>query len=228
MSRLIERQLRNWELARAQRYIDPMAAQREVEEFITISRQVGAGGAEVASLVSERLGWPLFDREILTVMAGDDDLRRRVYSSMDERDVGWLEETVRALLHPGYSRSEYFHRLTRTVLSLARQGKSIFLGRGADLILPPGLGLRVSIVAPEAQRLRAIMQTTGQSEEDARRELVRLEQDRREFLHGIARKEVEPESRFDLVISLARLTPAQAAAVILKARETRQTERAGT
>ncbi|MCP5110323.1 MAG: cytidylate kinase-like family protein, partial [bacterium] len=65
-SRLVERQMRNWELARAQRVEVPaVPGAKEVEHYVAISRTVGSGGSEVAVLLGERLGWPVFDKEIL-------------------------------------------------------------------------------------------------------------------------------------------------------------------
>ena len=109
-ARLVERQMRNWELARAQRLSVPAPQRKEVEDFIAVSRAVGAGGVEVAARLGEALSWPVFDREILDVMAGDDEMRRQVYASMDERDMSWFEETASSLLQPEVVKNDYFHR----------------------------------------------------------------------------------------------------------------------
>jgi len=85
---MVEKQMRNWELAKAQRLTVPEPRRAEVEDFIAISRSVGAGGNSVAVVLGEALGWPVFDKEILQTMAGDDAIRREIYASMDERDIG--------------------------------------------------------------------------------------------------------------------------------------------
>jgi hypothetical protein len=80
LGKLVERQMRNWELSRAQRPVpQPAAPPRQVEDFVTISRLVEAGGQEVAHELGQRLGWPVFDREILQAMAHDDAVRARLY-----------------------------------------------------------------------------------------------------------------------------------------------------
>ena len=107
-AKLVERQMRNWELARAQRLSVPAPQREEVEDFIAISRNAGAQGKVVAAELGEKLGWPVFGREILDVMAGDDDLRRQIYASMDERDLSWYEETLRALMQPEFVKNDYF------------------------------------------------------------------------------------------------------------------------
>jgi hypothetical protein len=67
---MVERQLRNWELARAQRLNIPVGQRPEVADFIAITRAVGAGASKIASLVAARSSWSKFDKEILRAMPG--------------------------------------------------------------------------------------------------------------------------------------------------------------
>ena len=93
-ARAVERQLSNWEIARRQRLAHPGERRVEATDFICISRMVGLDGREIAQPVAERLGWPLFDREVLDWMAGDDEVRRQIYRAMDERDFKWWEAAM--------------------------------------------------------------------------------------------------------------------------------------
>ena len=184
LSGLVEKQMRNWELARAQRPSEPAPKVEGVHDFVTISRRAGCGGSELAALLGERLGWPVFDRELLHAMAGDDGIRKRLYESMDERDLTWLEEVLRSLMSSEFPRNDYFHRLTGTVLTVARKDHAIFLGRAADLILPRGAGLRVRLTAPVeycAQRLASRRRMTL---DQARAEIQRTEVERAQFVEN--------------------------------------------
>ncbi|MGD2109768.1 MAG: cytidylate kinase-like family protein [Phycisphaerae bacterium] len=217
-AKLVERHMRNWELARAQRSDAPVPERQEVHDFIAISRSVGSGGLEVAKRVGESLRWPVFDRELLDVMAGDDELRRRIYASMDERDMSWCEETLQVLLRPEMVKNDYFHRLTKTILTLARQGNAVFVGRGCDLILPRGAGFRVRVVASLELCVETYRAEHGLSAEAARAEVERIEQERAEFIKHHFGADVAGPSRYDLVINLSRFAIDQAVAVILSAR----------
>ena len=218
MARLVEKQMRNWELRKAQRLAVPEPQRREVEDFIAVSRAVGAGGGELARKLGKLLDWPVFDKEILGAMAGDDELRRGLYSSMDERDLGWCEETLRALMQPEFVKNDYFHRLTKTILSLARQGAAVFLGRGAHLILPPDRGFRVRLVAPLEKRIQRLARLRNLTLGEARGELERIERDRTEFLrHHFPAQKVDA-TRHDLTINLARFSVDQAVDLVLSTR----------
>ena len=223
VAKLVDRQVRNWEIARTQRLGVPAPQRAEVEDFISVSRSVGAGGREVASLLGEKLGWPVFHKELLDHMAGDDELRRRIYKSMDERDMGWCEETLRSLLQPEFVKNDYFHRLTETVLSRAGLGHAVFLGRAAHLIRPTTVGFGGWLGALLEPRVDFFASRYNLTADEARIEVARLEQQRTEFVQNHFRIDAADPTRHDLTLNLARFTPAEAVDLILSARTTTRT-----
>ena len=224
LARLVERQMRNWELARAQRPAEPVPEATGVEEFICVSRMVGVEDEEFTRLLGEGLQWPVFDREILNAMAGDDGLRRRVYDAMDNRDLSWWEETLRPLAHGEFVRNDYFRKLCETLLSLARTGHCIFVGRGADLVLPAAQGYRVRLVGARAACVDRFGVEKGLDWNEAKQRIEKLERERADFIkHHFGVGEDDP-SRYDLAINLDRYSPRQAVDLILEGRRIRATE----
>ena len=213
-SPLVERQMRNWELARSQRYTEAEDRPAEVQEFICVSRMVGVGHRAVTRPLGERLGWPVLDRELLESMAGDDELRQRIYRTMDQRDLGWWETAVRAVMDGEYVRDDYFHRLTETLLSLARQGSCVFVGRGADLVLPRDHGIRVRLVAPRDMRVAAYAESRGLASSQAVAEMDRIESERAAFIKRHFGVAADDPLRHDLVINLEQVTPDRAVELI--------------
>ena len=218
IARVVERQMRNWEFARDQRLGSERPTRSRVEDFICVSRQVGTAGGTIALALGDRLAWPVFDREILDAMAGDDAVRRQVYESMDERDLTWWEETLRSLMQSEFVRNDYFKRLSETLLSLARQGNCVFLGRGADLLLPDDTGFRVRLVAPMASRIEHIAATHELTRAEAEQWLQRVEAERRRFFHRHFGIEAEDPVRYDMTINLSRFRAPEAVEMILEAR----------
>lgn len=221
MARLIEKQMRNWELARAQMPPVERTPQYQVEDFICVSYAVGSGGDEIAQRLANRLRWPIFDREVLQAMAGGDDIRRQLYESMDERDLHWFEEYVRAFFQDEFDRNDYFRRLTSTILTLARKGHAVFLGRAADLILPPHQGFRVRIMAPPAWCVGRYARTHGCDEATAAERIDQIERDRHEFIQRHFGRRADDPSRFDLILNAASYTPDAVVDIILMARNRR-------
>lgn len=209
LSRVIEKQMRNWELGRAQRPDIFIPRRQEFAQFVTIANICGAGGNEVAQMLSERLGWPVFDREILTLMARDDGVRESLYRSMDERDLNWFENVFRTLVQQEFRKNDYFHRLTQVILWLGRQGPAIYVGRSADLILPKDQGLRVKIIAPVERCVESFARFNNVSPDEARREIDRIERERREFVEHHFHVDSQFPTRFDLLIRVDRFTTSQ-------------------
>jgi cytidylate kinase len=218
LAKVVEKQMRNWELARTQRpQPQPAEPPPEVAAFVAISRTVASGGSQVATLLGERLGWPVFDREILQAMAGDDRVRTQLYEQLDEHDVNWLEATARWLIQGELRQDDYFHRLTETVLALARQGHAVFLGRGADLILPRNRGLRVRVTAVPGRRAERLAERGQMTSALASAEVERLDRERGEFRRHHFGPTANEVCRHDLVLNMDQFTHEQAVELILLA-----------
>lgn len=218
LARLVERQMRNWEISRSQQLREPQPEREEVRDFVCLSRMVGIGDREIAQSIGRRLSWPVFDKEILEAMSGDDTTRRQIYASMDQRDLSWWEQAVIPFLQEDFGRNDYFRRLCETVLSLARQGNAVFVGRGADLLLPKDHGFRVRLVAPRESRVAFWARDRGLDPDAAAREIEQIAKLRREFLRNHFRIEAEDPTRHDLVVNLESFPAEKAVEVILRAR----------
>lgn len=219
LDRLVERQMRNWELARSQQRETSQPSAPRMPAFITISRTVAAGGEEIARRLAERLELPLFDRELLRFMAQDDDVRARIYASMDERDMGWFEEVFRSVAQTEFRKNDYLHRLSDVVLRLARQAPAIFLGRAADLILPRGHGLRVGLVAPLETRVRRYAEKAGITASEARESVERIDNERTAWVRRHFNVDLASPERHDLIINTDGFSAEHATDLIVQAWE---------
>ncbi|HSW45366.1 MAG TPA: cytidylate kinase-like family protein [Phycisphaerae bacterium] len=224
LTKAVERQMRNWELARSQSQLTSPAKRdpnHGVFDFVSIANDVGGGGEDVVNMLSDRLNWPVFDREILSAMAADDEVRMRMYRSMDERDLNWFEEAMRTFVHGEFLKNDYFHRLTETLLCLARQSHAIFIGRAADLILPRSKGLRVKVICSYDRRLANFAARTGTTPKEAAKQVDRIHRDRAAFIYNRFQIDILEPTRFDLLIHSERFTPEQAVEIILHAMKLR-------
>jgi cytidylate kinase len=211
---LVDEQARRWQLLRRER---SEARRRPV---VTISRQHGAGGTEVARALAGQLGLDLFDREIIQRIAESTHLGERVVSSLDEKDRALLEDWLSSLSSRSYlSPVEYLYHLARVVGALAHHGGAVILGRGAHLLLGQGEALRVLVVAPLEARVQAVMDREGLSERDARRRIQTVEADRSAFLAKHFHADFGDPTSFDLVVNTAMLGVVGACSTIRAALE---------
>lgn len=209
VSRFVERQMRNWELSRIHSAPIPTEPSQGIQPYIAISRELGSRGEEVGTCLSECLGWPKYDREILEYMSQDQEVRRRLYEQIDERERTWLQQIL-DLLEPlgpkaSLAREEYFGRLTRAIIAIARKQRAIFVGRGAHFILPRSRGLSVRVVAPIEDRIRHVMAQEGLDERAARQRIAEIEGQRAEFLASHFGQRPYDPRRYDLVLNAGSL-----------------------
>src|SRR5262245_23061992 len=100
---------------------------------VTISREAGALGHSLAVEVGRRLGWPVYDREIIDRIAGEMRLSPSELAALDERPGSWLEEFLSGLLAgTRATRTGYTKYLVATVRGLGAAGRCVLVGRGAN------------------------------------------------------------------------------------------------
>jgi len=212
--RVLERRLRNWEIQRDQQPARPADAVK-VHPYVALSRDAGSGAGEIAALLSAGLGWDVYDKKLLEHMAADDNVRRRVYGLMDEREENFLADILRPIaLGRDALRNDYFRRLRMAVATIVSRTSAIFLGRGAVLLLPPDAGLRVRIIAPRDVRIANFARRNNLDPAAAAAQVARIDQERKRFLESHFGPDADAPDRYDLTINTAGLSAADAAEII--------------
>lgn len=215
--RAIQQHMQNWRLTPTMEPEPLVYDPRKVADFVTISEQVGSGGGEIGVLLAKKLDWPIFDKEILNVMAGEDEHRRRMYQAVDEREIGWYEETFPFVVQTEFRRNDYFQLLTGALCCIAQDGPAVFIGRAADLILPSSKGLRVRLIALHKYRVHRFAERNGVSLNEAAKQVDRITRDRKAFIGRYFNIADDEPTRFDLLLNVERIPAAQAVEVILSA-----------
>jgi len=185
---------------------------------IAISRQAGSRGAEVARALADRLGWPVFDQELLARIAEEKGLHQKLLENLDERHVSWLEEVMDSFSSaatPG--ESAYVRHLLELFASLSRAGHCVIVGRGAGQVLPKSSTLRVRVVAPREDRVREVEKRQVLPTAEAGRWVDRRDRERARFVKECFHADVNDPLGYDLVLNSSRFTTEECAEVIAEA-----------
>jgi hypothetical protein len=186
--------------------------------FLTISREAGAGGSEVAAIVGKRLGWQVLDKNLLDQVAERFRHDRTMLDLVDETRSNWVYDVLGTWMDNTVIPHEtYVSQLSRVILAAARQSNFIFVGRGARFLLPREKVFAVRLIAPEGFRLMRIMQCQKLREVVARRLMHEIDQGRREFVHRFFHHDITDPHLYDLVINTERLGIESAAEEIIAA-----------
>jgi hypothetical protein len=210
---------RHWKEKRtaAANRLDPGMA---TTQFLTIalSREAGTQGTAVGHEVGTRLGWPVYDHEILERISKDMGVRTSLLESIDEQRISWLREAFESLFTvPIVSDLAYVHHLAKTILALGADGNCIIVGRGSAFILPPATTLRVHLMAPRKDRIAIIAQLRNVSHEEAGRLLDVRDRERQRFIREYFHKDPSDLRQFHLVLDVARFGVFGCAEIIVAA-----------
>jgi cytidylate kinase len=210
-----EKQMRQWTLRCqiAERLEDEKQVAKEAAElpkhlgpFITISREAGAGGGEIARLVGDALGLEVLDQSILDHMAETYQLPRGLVEFLDETRANWLHEVFGVWLNSRTVTQEaYVKRLGEMVLMAGQHGKVVFVGRGAQYFLPRNNGLAVRIVAPRKMRVERTMQMRNVGRDEAARLIATTDAGRADFVQRYFHHDVADPLGYDFVINVENL-----------------------
>lgn len=187
---------------------------------IAISREAGTQAGDVALEIGQRLGWHVFDHELVERVAQDMGLRTSLLDAVDEKHVGWMQETIEKLGSvPAVSETTYVLHLMQTVVTLGAHGHCIIVGRGAAHLLPQSMTLRVRLVAPLEDRVQVMSQRLGISHREAARKVEQLDRERTRFVKEYFHKDPTDPQHYDMLLNMSRISIAESAGIIIAALE---------
>lgn len=185
---------------------------------IGISREYGARGALIAAAIGARLGWAVYDRELLQLVAEGMGLRASLLEGVDERRKGWFAECMEAL-NSGKEITDtgYARHLVETLISLAVRGHCVVVGRGAPQVLPPATTLRVRFIGDKEDRVEAIRQEFQLSPLEAVRKVDTSDAERNRFVRDHFHKDPADPLGYDLVLNTSRISIPHCAEIVVEA-----------
>lgn len=176
---------------------------------ITISRQYGSGGRQVAKLLSEKLGISYYDSNLL-LMAGEKyGINPDLLKEFDERKSSSFLFGI-AMLAEGYTNEDRVmlpYRLYQAQMStmkrLVQEGPCIIVGRCADRILKDQKDLlRVFIYASDMeQRINRIMAVDGVSQKEAPSRIAQKDKARRDYYYFHTGQEWGKKENYDICLN---------------------------
>ena len=112
-----------------------------MSKIILIDRQYGSGGREVGKKISEKLGIPLYDGQMLFIAAEKFGLNPGVMEEYDEKNVKSMIYMI--AMSSNYHSSNnnmtvpqnMYNAMSEKIIKLADEGPCVIMGRCADYIL---------------------------------------------------------------------------------------------
>jgi peroxiredoxin/cytidylate kinase len=202
---------------------------------ITISRQIGSGGNEIAQHVSQMLGWSYVDKALMVDVG-------RSLGYHEEDIVDFCEDTYRvqsfvdklmlrkkpakssfdikgnAQIRKALDEEQCLSTIQSVINNLACREKTVIVGRGGQAILKHKVSvLNVRVIAPTAVRVQRIMESEGLTQEDALKIVEENDKAASEYLQRFYNIDWDDPANYDMVLNTAKLDVSTAALMIASA-----------
>ncbi len=217
---LVERRMRDWVVTGPDVQAEPATSRALVKPnfYIAISRESGCQAEELAQVLAAMTGFQKFDKEILDYMVAREDVRRKLYETLDDQAISWIEDVCSSLaIGPAVDEAQYFKRLSHALLAICHNTHAIFLGRAAGFILAPADGLSIRLVAPLEFRIQRFAAAAELDSKTAQQRIKRIDQGRSGFVKHHFGKNAQDPQRYDMVINTSKFPMTELAEVIITA-----------
>lgn len=190
--------------------------------YITIGRQKGAGGLEIAKRLSEEFGIPQYDKQLLDIAAKESGMCKEIFAEIDERRgskfiSGFFSGIMGSLYSEygassGINREDLFRIQSDSIIKIANEGSAIFVGRCADYILRERANcINIFITATPQERVERLLECgkIPNAEKYSNEEMVELleksDSKRENYYNYFTYKQWGAASSYDLCLNSSLL-----------------------
>lgn len=163
-------------------------------QIITIEREYGSGGGDIAALLANHLGWKLWDQELTEEIARLAKCPKAVVATREERTDPFYYRLFKSFLRGSYEGSlnapnlnlvdsESIAKISeRVVLHAAESGNSVIVGRGSQHFLRNRTdALRVFLYGSRENKIRRLL-ARGKSHAEAEQLIDSVDRDRTDYI----------------------------------------------
>jgi cytidylate kinase len=163
-------------------------------KIVTIEREYGSGGGEIAQMLAKRLGWKLWDQLLTEEIARLANCPKAVVEVREERTDPLYYRLFKSFLRGSYEGSLNAHKLgvvdsesilritERVVQKAASEGNCVIVGRGSQQFLKDRQDtLRLFLYAPREDKVRRLL-ARGKSASEAQQLVDTVDRERIDFI----------------------------------------------
>jgi len=184
-------------------------------KIVTVEREYGSGGGEIAQRLAQFLGWKLWDHLLTEEIARLANCSQAAVAQREERTDPLYYRLFKSFLRGSYEGSINAHKLNlvdsenilkmteRVVQHAAKKGESVIVGRGSQLFLMDRPDtLRVFLYAPRENKVRRLL-SRGKSEKEAQELVDTVDRERAGFIEKYFHVEWPDRAVYHVMINTA-------------------------
>lgn len=187
---------------------------------VSISRQSGSKGDEIARLLAAKLQFEFVDEEEIHRLAEScDNDYKNICSTYEQESFRSIVERF------SFDKPAYRSLFEGLNYELASRGNVVMVGRGIQVVLKaiPGI-LHVRIVAPEEDRVKSIAKQQKISQHDALDFIQKQDSRRRHLIKSIYSFDLDDPMLYDLILNTSFYSDEPATEILLQAFKGKQSQ----
>lgn len=202
---------------------------------VSISRQVGTAGEEVANALAKRLEFRYIDYQVIQDAAREAGVSPETVSEAEHTPslmtrllealarnpsmpVAAWADPVPLSTNPLYTSIDYRRFVEQVIRETAAQGECVIVGHAAQVILRERLDtVRVLVTGSHGYRARRIVAGMGVDDKEASKIIERTDNERIDYFKRFYETGWLKPSTYDLCVNTDHMNPSQAAELIASA-----------
>lgn len=183
-----------------------------MKSIITVGRQYGCGGRAICKKLSEKLGIPFYDRELIEYASTKSGISSKVLEQYDEKATNSLLYSLSLTSYSHFGSSfhtpnlplndQLFISQSEAIKELADKGPCIILGRCSDYVLRERKDvLKVFLYGDEDLRIAHVAERMGISEAKAKEITKKTDKRRASYYNYYTQLKWGDIKNFDLALN---------------------------
>lgn len=183
---------------------------------ITIARGYGSGGRTIGKMLSEQLGIPYYDRDLLRLASDDSGINEQLFAKADEKIKKSLLFRIASNVYKGeviapdsdefVSNDNLFNYQAKIIKELAETESCIIIGRCADFVLKDYDNVvKLFVHAPLEDCIHNVMDLTNKTDKESEKSIESIDKHRSEYYKYYTGREWDDAKNYDLCLNSGHL-----------------------
>lgn len=180
-----------------------------MNKIITISREFGSGGKEIAKRLSDELGYAYYDSEIVKMLVNETGMSEEYINNISEKGI-YPNAFQFAKSFMGYQKiqsnqTEFLVAQTKILRKIAEKGNAIIVGRGANVILDEFNPMNIFVYANMESKIKRCkekkVEEENYSDKELEKKIKEIDKQRMKYTELISDLEWGKKENYDLCIN---------------------------
>lgn len=168
--------------------------------IITISKQIGSLGNEIAKELADKLGYDRIEKSQIGAVLSEHGFSATDVDKYDEKNPSLLQ-------HLSIQKKMFEHLIRAAVYEFASRGNVVIVGRGSQVILKdiPGT-LHIRVIAPYETRVNRLMEQKGNGKKNVQWVIQQSDYNSSGYIHTYFQADWDDSELYDMVLNTRTMT----------------------